>query len=322
LADPTFREFAAEWRETSDVRWRDRTREYTDWALTHLLPTFGDTRVSMITARDVRRYVAEKRGTLSASSVNKTLDILGAVLAMAAKDGIYVGDNPARDADIRLKGDRRPGRWLEPEQVAPLLAAAGENRALLVTAILRGLRSGELCALRYGDVNLATGQLIVRESKTTAGVRRFRMTPQLLGELKAHKARGSNTAHDDLVFTTSRGTPQTQGNFRRRVLPAAIKAANRQIVKAGGAPISETLTPHSLRHTCRSLLLAAGMPVPRVMKQLGHTSEKTTLGIYAHVLEQADEYGAAVDALALGVDWARMGTNAEMEATGDAAASE
>lgn len=60
------------------------------------------------------------------------------------------------------------------------------------------------------------------------------------------------------------------------------------------------LTPHSLRRTFISLLLAAGADVPYVMAQAGHTDPKMTLGLYAQVIVSKTDHGAAMDELVHG----------------------
>jgi integrase len=59
----------------------------------------------------------------------------------------------------------------------------------------------------------------------------------------------------------------------------------------------EAVTPHSLRRTYISLLLATGAAVPYVMAQAGHSDPKMTLGVYAQVIASQADHGAALDEL-------------------------
>lgn len=68
------------------------------------------------------------------------------------------------------------------------------------------------------------------------------------------------------------------------------------------------MTPHSLRRTFISLLLAAGADVPYVMAQAGHTDPKMTLGLYAQVIASKTDYGAALDGIVGASDWAATGS--------------
>lgn len=67
----------------------------------------------------------------------------------------------------------------------------------------------------------------------------------------------------------------------------------------------QAVTPHSLRRTFISLLLATGADVPYVMAQAGHSDPKMTLGIYAQVIASKADHGAALDNLIGAADWAR-----------------
>jgi integrase len=68
------------------------------------------------------------------------------------------------------------------------------------------------------------------------------------------------------------------------------------------------VTPHSLRRTFISLLLAAGADVPYVMAQAGHTDPKMTLGLYAQVIASKTDHGAALDALSMPLIGQRLGS--------------
>lgn len=79
---------------------------------------------------------------------------------------------------------------------------------MLSTFVFVGLRIGELAALR----------IVVRESKTDAGVRQIDLLPVLRDELVDHKGHALSTAPDEYVFATISGTEPKQSNIRRRVL--------------------------------------------------------------------------------------------------------
>jgi hypothetical protein len=96
---------------------------------------------------------------------------------------------------------------------------------------------------------------------------------------------------------------------RRRFLAKAVKQANEALAETRGEPIRGA-TPHSLRRTFISLLLADGADVPYVMAQAGHSDSKMTLSIYGKVIESKTDHGASVDELVFGGVWAQKGTNA------------
>jgi hypothetical protein len=73
------------------------------------------------------------------------------------------------------------------------------------------------------------------------------------------------------------------------------------LVDADGVPL---VTPHGLRHTAASLMLAASVPLIVVSRQLGHANPNVTAQVYAHLLcdAQLDEAAAAFSGLGLPSD--------------------
>jgi integrase len=228
----------------------------------------------------------------------------------------YLSSNPARGRKRRLKAAKPRRTWLKLDEVRAILDAAGEHRALLATMLLGGLRVGELCQLRWHAVDLARGILRVEDGKTDASRRAVDLSPDLLDELKAHKARSSYSGPNDLVFPTRRGTPRDRSNVRTRVLDRAIERANRKLAAAGRGPVQDGITNHTCRRTFASLLYEAGASPAYVMSQLGHTSSSLALEVYAKKMERERDTGARMDALIRAADWAQAGTNGvgELEA--------
>jgi integrase len=221
----------------------------------------------------------------------------------------YLSSNPARGRKRRLKAAKPRRTWLELDEVRAILDAAGEDRALLATMLLSGLRVGELCQLRWRAVDLARGILRVEDGKTDASRRAVDLSPDLLDELKAHKARSHYVKPDDFVLPTRRGTSRDRNHVRTRVLGRAIERANRKLAEAGRGPVQDGVTNHTCRRTFASLLYEAGASPAYVMSQLGHTSAALALEVYAKKMERQRDTGARMDALIRAADWAQTGTN-------------
>lgn len=326
--DPTFHEFSSDWFEASKGEWRDTTRLDYEWQLSHhLLPFFKRHRLSQITIAEVDRYRAAKvKGTLSAASINKTITRLAQILEVAVEYGL-IDRNPAKGKRRRLKATKPAPVWLDSaEQIAALLDAAGEldrgaksngqlpRRAILATLTLAGLRIGELIDLRWRDVNLADGRLTVRASKTDAGVRRIDLLPVLASELRALRAKVKPES-DDRVFPTQEGGPMNASNVRNRILAKAVDRANEHLAEAEATPLPESLTPHKLRHTCASLLVAVGVDPGAVMDQLGHTDPTFTLRIYRHGMRRDPESKALLQGLVGAEQREGPAATAEVEAS-------
>lgn len=335
--EPTFHEFASEWFEGVAAELRERSRVDYQWRLSnHPLPYFAKYRLPAITVEEVDRYRREKVREskavaaarqrqlalpekerkrlvrpLSNGSINKTIRLLAAVLEQAVEYG-YLDRNPAKGRKRLLKEDKPSRTYLQPDQVGALLSAAGRldadaregdtrrRRPLLATLTLAGLRISEALDLRWRDVNLAARRLRVAASKTDAGVRKVDLTPALQELLAEYRDRSPYTRPGDFVFPTNAGKRDNPSNVRNRHLNSATKLANVDLQAAGREPMPN-VTPHSLRRTFISLLLAAGADVPYVMAQAGHTDPKMTLGLYAKVIASKTDHGAALDGI-VGID--------------------
>jgi integrase len=319
---PTFHEFASEWygrREHAGLR--PRTLEHLRWCLTdHLLPAFRTLPLDRIDAKAIDRFTArERRAGLSASSVNRLVQVLAAVLEDAVEYEL-IDRNVAAGKRRRLPTSKPRRTYLDrADHIAALLEGAGEldrersgeyRRALLSTLALAGLRIGEALDLRWRDVELATGRLLVRQSKTDAGVRAVDMLPALRDELAALAADRKGDDPDALVFGTSTGGKLSRSNVRQRVLAPAVERATASLTKRGVAPLPDGLTPHALRRTYASLLYALGETPPRVMAQMGHTSPQLALAIYAREMDRRDGEPERLRALVGGSYRAVAGTEA------------
>jgi integrase len=101
--------------------------------------------------------------------------------------------------------------------------------------------------------------------------------PAVLVEALARRCEGKGP--DDLVMTSPEGAVLRSGNFRRRVFDPAAKVAE-----------LNDLSPHDLRHTAASLLVASRANVKAVQRMLGHASAAMTLDVCSGLFD--DDLGA------------------------------
>jgi integrase len=345
---PTFHLFASEWVERHRREVAERTVEFWTGHLTNnLLPFFADYRLDEITAELVDRYKVAKlrereawealtdreryearrrhvaRPGLGPTSINKSLALLARIMDEAIEYGHVSTANPAKGKRRRLRAPKPTRTWLEPNEAAAVLDAAGDKyRPILAVMMLGGLRVSEAIGLRWRDLDLAKGTLRVERSKTDAGRREVDLSPMLREALVVHRANSAHFEPDDLVFATANGTPYQRNNVRRRGVGKAVERANAALVEAGMAPIADGITNHSLRRTFASLLYEAGASPAYVMAQMGHTSSALALEVYAKKMARSRDTGERMDELLRGADWggetaevsARFGANGHSEA--------
>lgn len=360
VAEPTFHEFASSWLSNRAGEISDRTAEFYEWALScHLLPHFarlpigafdGPGGIELIdryrrakVSEAERRRLALTDGKperddqgrvlrpLSASSINKTIEALGTVLELAVEYG-RISRNPAKGRRRLLRVEtKRPVHLDSAEQIAAVLDAARDldggrgartkgRRPLVAVLVLAGLRVSEACGLLWRDVDLANGRLHVGRAKTAAGVREVPILPLLRDELTAWKAQQRETPGTARVFTTATGKPRDKDNVRARVLAPVIVRADELLDERGLQPLPAGVSPHKLRHTFASVLIATGEDPASVMAALGHTDPKFTLKVYAHAMRRGPEERDRLRGLVAGeLDMTSLlGTSAHSLAEGEA----
>ena len=318
-------------------RHSDNHHDYLEWGLAHLEPFFAQVAVGQIDTEMVDAYSAAKvaegldlakairqgrprrdergmvRKPLSPVSINKTIEILAWLLGFAVEYKRYgLTENPAAGKPRRLKEPpRRPVHLDTAEQIEALLDAAEEldhelrftlteRKAILTTFVFAGPRDIEIGHMLWRDVDLANGRIMVGRSKTQAGLREVAMVPIERDILAAHKAASPNAGPDDLVFPTENGTVRDKDNLRARVCEAVFKRADELLIARGRVPLPKGLSPHKLRHTFASVLIATGVDVASVKEQLGHTDAKFTLNVYTHTMARSPEERERLQALVAG----------------------
>jgi len=184
------------------------------------------------------------------------------------------------------RGLPRPIREQHEQRSLDAAIARTPQPYRLIFLLLRetGMRVGEVLELRWGDVTLEAGReaLRVREPKNGLGrtvILGPTATPHTLRGLRAtRRALGHTPAEYDILFRSNRGT---------RVSYDAAHYQWAKLCKVGGLVDTDgtpRYTPHQLRHTRGSELIAQGQRVEIVQRVLGHRDIRSTLG-YAELQE-------------------------------------
>jgi integrase len=297
----TFARWAEEWLGSNPAKRAASVARDRAALGTHLLPILGDLPLASITPRHVRTAVEAMRAKgLSPKSIRTYTGTLVAVFN-AAVDAELIGRSPVRGINLE-RTKRRDRPTLTPDQLYRLAdEVPGRYRALVLLASGLGLRWSEVIALRPSDVDFLRRTISVRQTveevdgkvavveatKSDASRRTMAVAPTLLEELARHLATYRSQAEpDDLCFVGERG-----GVLRRHFLARVLKPA---LVRVGLPAGRRTgIDFHGLRHVAASLMVASGEH-PKVMQaRLGHSSQELTMGLYAHVPDDADRAAAA-----------------------------
>jgi integrase len=282
----TFSDFARSWlaeappgsRKPSTVAF------YATLLRVHLLPAFGARALPDITRADVEAFARALAGTgMRGNSARNVTGLLNRIMKAAAARGLLPFNPcagvsfPGREA-APMPALRRPEqRRLEKE------AAKDRDGAAVLLALYTGMRIGELCALRWEDVDLVAGVVCVRRTlqripaadgpnktetvfgapKSVYSRRSIPLTPSLRRLLK-EAARGRA---GEYVISRGRGFAE----------PRAVRYRFRRILEKAGLPL---IRFHTLRHTFATRCMETGADVTTLSRLLGHSSVKMTLDIY------------------------------------------
>jgi integrase len=196
------------------------------------------------------------------------------------------------------------------DQTAEMIEAARGDRVFVpaLLAVLCGMRRGEIAALQWGKVDLASGQLAVVQSaeQTKAGVRykepksgrarTIALPASLVAELRAHRIRQA----EELLRLGVKVTEETFVCAREDGKPLRPHSIGQEWVRfLCGHRELPRIRFHDLRHAHATHMLASGVHPKVASERLGHSKIGITLDLYSHVLPnmQADAAALVDDAL-------------------------
>jgi integrase len=283
-----------------------------------ILPRWGTTSVRRLRAAELDAWYAQLRrsggaagGELAPNSVNRIHSVLRRALGQAVRWG-WITTNPAAAA-TPPRARREALEIPTPDDVGRLIAASAKvNRGLPVflrLAATTGARRGELCALRWRDVDLGRGVLhisgalvevkrqVIEKGTKTHAKRRMTLDEGSVRVLAAYRTEveealalaGATLSPDAFVFSHHPG-----GSKPWR--PNYVTLAFVRLTRREGL---EGLRLHDLRHFAATTMLVGGVDVRTAAGRLGHAQSSTTLDIYAHFVRAADERAASAIGAAL-----------------------
>jgi integrase len=283
-------------------------RNYKNLLKNHIIPSFGDIPVKDIKTVDIDNlyYELQKRKHLTSSTVRHVHSVIRRAFRQATTWG-WIASNPAMNAT-------QP-RFVKPnisipstQQVLDILRAAYDLNPELGhffhLAATSGARRGELCALRWPNVDLIKGTIFIehaiieaaggvyeKDTKTHAS-RRVKLDPDTVEVLEAQYeiAReraaviGIKVDRDAFVFSH-----EPDG-----ALPFRPDYVTKRFADLRDRLGYYDLHLHGFRHYGATRLIDAGLSVRAVSGRLGHANASTTLSVYTHFLESSDDDAAMV----------------------------
>lgn len=308
----TVAEYLDQWLEGHSVELKPSTiASYRSKIELYLKPALGRERLQSLSPSRlsaVFRVMSESGGQdgapLSPGSVQYARAVLRKALSDAVVDRV-IEVNPVTGS----KAPRRPGKpkhvtWTA-EQLPVFLGAVEASRWAVAwrLALATGARRGELCSLRWRDVDLDAGTVSVERSVTQLG------TEVIMSDTKNHERR--TVSIDAGTVAALRAWRKAQAAERLAWGPGYVDVEGRVLTWENGTPVLPDyltkqfvkaqagtglprMTLHGTRHSHATILLRAGVPVHIVSKRLGHKDPSVTLNVYADAIPQDDDRAVEV----------------------------
>lgn len=310
-----FKDFVKEWLEHYPDKHKIKisTLRIRKHQLGLLTPYFAHIKMKDITRKKYQDALNDLRDKGYSDNTLTGVHVSGRMVFKAAIEYGTIKKDPTQFARVprtkktleELEQETELPKYLEKEELALFLKTAKEkglenDYTTFLTLAYTGMRLGELCGLKWKDVDFNEGTISILRTcdnkdfsadkyvlltpKTKSSKRVIEVDQAVLDELKKHQARQNklkmkyrNTyKDDDFIFTQREKSPYPGYPVRLQ----NVELRMRRLLKLAG--LNQALSPHSLRHTHTSLMAEAGVGLPQIMARLGHQDDQTTKSIYLH----------------------------------------
>ena len=252
-----------------------------------------------LTPMDLQKYLVylrtEYQGKsgvgLKPKTVHHQYNLLHLIFSYAERQEL-ISRNPM-DRVTAPKKEKRPVDAFTKEQAAEFFKILQncplDFQCMMLLLLTTGMRRGELCGLQWRDIDFISGTvsitknvsytpetgIVVGTPKTSNGVRTVPLLPSVVSKLKEMRKR-METAYPDGDINIVYVFPNKASIYEAR-MPDSITTRLKRFMTKNNLP---DLSPHDMRHSCATLLLANGADVKSVQEILGHADASTTLNFY------------------------------------------
>ena len=296
---------------------RPATYKSYEWSVNDLKINLGKTELVKLTPVQIQQYYSKKlKAGLSPSSVRARHSTLSEALKHAVKWQL-LGSSPCKAVEAPRK-PKYVAQVYSPLQLQLLLTIVADTTLELpiVLAVTCGLRRGEVCGLRWQDIDFdnTTAHIIHNldwnESKlqlfpvkTDRSNRPLKLPEMTINLLRLEKVRQDELKiKTDFVWAWDDGRPYDP-DYLYKNFKKVIRRHNESIQKNEKLSDEEKKTQtlpdirfHDLRHSHATILLISGVNAKIVSERLGHSRTSFTQDVYQHVLpHMQDGAASAID---------------------------
>lgn len=289
VASPvTFYEASLKWISENSADWKHSTRmKYQNYLERYIIPEWGYRTITEIDEELYKNLILQLKNSLSESSIQTVNTILKNCLAQVP------GSLHIVPKQKKIKDNAKQIEVLTNSESAVLVHSCMNSRdttALgILIALFEGIRLGELCALRWRDIDTEEGVLHIRHTlqrvqNLPEQVAKLGKTRLLLDTPKNHKER-TIPIHPQLrSWLEVKKKLHSDADF---VLSGSLKPVEPRTMTSRFKKFCEThglrdFKFHTLRHTFATRCVESGMDIKVLSELLGHSSVKITLDRYVH----------------------------------------
>jgi integrase len=269
---------------------RPETARKYEQHLDHWTDALGHLRLSEVTAVKI----AEARDALTTAgkapaTVNRYLATLASVLTACVRRWHWLGASPM--TQVQKPTERNHGtRFLSDDEAARLLKACRESESqdlylAVLLSLTTGARQGEILSLRWQDLDLSAGTMVVRaeaETTTKGGARALPIVPEALTLLQARdKARRAAQQSGKVASLRPSDAAFVFPSRVTKSKPVSLRTPWETALRRAGI---DGFRWHDLRHSAASFLAKGGASLLEIGAVLGHKSANTTKR-YSHLTE-------------------------------------
>ncbi|MGA1933108.1 tyrosine-type recombinase/integrase [Arcobacter sp. YIC-464] len=255
------------------------TKAYEGIFKKHIIPYFGNKKINSIKASDLSLWQSKLQEDFSSKYIQSIRAIFNGIFEDALRDEI-IPKNPLSLVKFPKIETIKKINPLSKEQIFKILDVTPDKiKAFFAIGFFGGLRTGEITALRYSDIDLENRVIKVNKTrnkgietvpKTLSSFREVEILDILLPYLNNHIKlyKGFN---DDYVFLT---------RFKKPYY-SATKISITYWEKVLKNLNIEHRTLYQMRHTFASMMISNGEDILWVSSMLGHKNANITLQVYA-----------------------------------------
>lgn len=283
VSSPTFFDVAKTWIEGQSHLAFSTEKEYRAMLNRYWLPELGDIEIAKITTSTLLEVIAKQ--SWSAKTRNNAIGPLRNVFDLAHTDG-FIDSNPAaklKNAKVQ-KPEPDPLTIEEVNMVLEWMSKTSEWKNYFEVAFFTGMRTSELIALTWGDVDFHNRLIRVQRAKVrtrtkgtkTSTIRDIELSTRAIQALTRQKSHTFLRGEEVFIHPFT-GNPIFNDKAPRLFWESALKACGLRHRAA-----------YQTRHTCISLWLMAGANPMWVARQAGHSTPQMTFNRYARWIARAD----------------------------------